>query len=54
MDKFKKEAVEQIQNMPHIRPDKIDAQITNLDITKQGVKDVGSQVRESDLYFEPS
>ena len=43
MDKFKKEAVEQIQNMPHIRPDKIDAQITNLDITKQGVKDVGSQ-----------
>ena len=52
MDKFKKEAVEQIQNMPHIRPDKIDAQITNLDITKQGVKDVGSQVRELGAVYE--
>ena len=52
MDKFKKEAVEQIQNMPHIRPDKIDAQITNLDITKQGVKDVGHQVRELGAVYE--
>lgn len=52
MDKFKKEAVEQIQNMPRIRPDKIDAQITNVDITKQGVKDVGHQVRELGAVYE--
>ncbi len=37
--------------MPHIRPDKIDAQITNLDITKQGVKDVGSQGENQVQYM---
>lgn len=52
MDAFKKQAIEQIQNMPHIRADKIDAQITNVDITKQGVKDVGHQVRELGAVYE--
>ena len=51
MDKLKSQAIEQIKLMPHIKPDKIDAQITRIDITKQGVKDIGHQVRElGDVY----
>ena len=46
LDKLKKQAIEEIQNMPRIRPDKIDAQITNLDITKKGVVDNGHQIKE--------
>ena len=52
MNALKKQAIEQIQNMPHIRADKIDAQITNVNITKQGVKDVGHQVRELGAVYE--
>lgn len=52
MDKFKKEAIEQIQKMSYIRPDKIDAQITNVDITRQGIKDIGHQVRELGAVYE--
>lgn len=52
VDKLKSQAIEQINFMPHIRPDKIDAQITNINITKQGIKDVGHQVRELGAVYE--
>ena len=52
MDKFKKEAIEQIQNMPRIRPDKIDVQQTKIDITHRGVEDIGHQVRELGAVYE--
>lgn len=52
MDRLKKEAVEQIQNMPTIKAEKIDVQITNVDITRQGVKDAGHQVKEVGGVYE--
>lgn len=52
MDRLKKEAVEQIQNMPTIKAEKIDVQITNVDITRQGVKDAGHQVKELGGVYE--
>ena len=52
MDKLKREAIEQIQEMPRIKADKIDAQITNVDITKQGVKDKGYKIRELGAVYE--
>lgn len=52
MDRLKKEAVEQIQNMPTIKAEKIDVQITNVDITRQGVKDAGHQVKELGGIYE--
>ena len=52
MDKLKSQAIEQIKFMPHIKADKIDAQITNIDITKQGVKEVGHKVRELGAVYE--
>lgn len=52
INKFKEEAIEQIHNMPFIREDKIDAQVTNVDITRQGVKDIGHQVRELGAVYE--
>ena len=52
MDKFKREAVEQIQNMPRIHPDRIDVQQTKIDITYKGVEDVGHQVRELGAVYE--
>lgn len=52
MDRLKKEAVEQIQNMPTIKAKKIDVQITNVDITRQGVKDAGHQVKELGGVYE--
>ena len=52
MDKFKREAVEQIQNMPRIHPDRIDVQQTKIDITHKGVEDVGHQVRELGAVYE--
>lgn len=52
MDKLKHQAIEQIQNMPHIKADKVDAQITNIDITKKGIEDVGHQVRELGTVYE--
>ena len=38
--------------MARIKADKIDAQITNIDITKQGVEDIGHQVRELGAVYE--
>lgn len=52
MDRLKKEAVEQIKNMPIIKAEKIDVQITNVDITRQGVKDAGHQVKELGGVYE--
>lgn len=52
MDRLKKEAVEQIKNMPTIKAEKIDVQITNVDITRQGVKDAGHQVKELGGVYE--
>ncbi len=52
MDKFKDEAIKQIQNMPTIKADKIDAEVTRVDINNQGVIDAGHQVRELGLVYE--
>lgn len=52
IDRLKKQAIEQIQNMPHIKPDRIDSQLTKVDINKQGVKDIGHQVRELGAVYE--
>lgn len=52
MNKLKCEAIEQIKNMPRIRPDKIDAQITNVDITKKGVIDKGHQIKDLGAVYE--
>lgn len=52
MDRLMKEAVEQIKNMPTIKAEKIDVQITNVDITRQGVKDAGHQVKELGGVYE--
>lgn len=52
IDKLKKEAIKQIQNMPRIKPDHIDSQLTKVDINKQGVRDIGHQVRELSAVYE--
>lgn len=52
MNKLKNEAIEQIKNMQRIRPDKIDAQITNVDITKKGVIDKGHQIKDLGAVYE--
>lgn len=52
MDKLKSQAIEEIQNMPTIKTDKIDAQITRMDITNKGVEDAGTQVRELGEVYE--
>lgn len=52
MEKLKSEAIEQIKNMPAIKKDRIDSQITNIDITNQGVIDAGHQVRELGFVYE--
>ncbi len=52
MDKFKDEAIKQIQNMPTIKADKIDAEVTKVDINNKGVIDAGHQVRELGLVYE--
>ena len=52
MEKLKSEAIEQIKNMPTIKKDRIDSQITNIDITNQGVIDAGHQVRELRFVYE--
>lgn len=46
IDKLKKEAIEQIQNIPKIKADKIDAQITKIDINKKGIVDDGHQTKQ--------
>ncbi|WP_286154551.1 DEAD/DEAH box helicase family protein [Thomasclavelia cocleata] len=52
IDKLKNEAIEQIKNMPQIKPDRIDSQLTKVDINKQGVQDIGHQVRELGKVYE--
>ena len=52
IEKLKKEAIEQIEAMPRIKADRIDSQITKVDINKQGVVDVGSQIRELGEVYE--
>ena len=52
IERLKKQAIEQIQNMPHIKPDRIDSQLTKVDINKQGVKNIGHQVRELGAVYE--
>ena len=52
IEKLKKEAIEQIQNMPPIKPIRFESQITKVDINKQGVQDVGHQVRELGAVYE--
>lgn len=46
IDKLKKEAAEQIKNMPRIKADQIDGEITEIDITKAGVEKKSSQVKQ--------
>lgn len=52
MNKFKKESIEQIKNMPRIKPDRIDAQITDVDITHKGVIDSRHRVKELGAVYE--
>ena len=52
VDKLKKEAIEQIKLMPKIKPDRIDSQITKVDINKRGVENVGYQVKELGAVYE--
>lgn len=52
MDKFKKEAIEKIKSMPKIRAEKIEGQITKIDINKQGVQDKGHQFKEYGAVYE--
>lgn len=52
MNKLKKEAIEQIQNMPRIKPDRIEAQITDVDITHKGVIDSRHRVKELGAVYE--
>lgn len=46
MERLKREAIEQIKNMPRIKPDKIDGIITEIDINKAGVSVVREQVKQ--------
>ena len=46
IDKLKNEAIEQIRNIPRIKEDRIDGQITQVDITKAGVVSSGSQLKQ--------
>lgn len=52
MDKLKKDAIEKIENMPTIKADKVEAQITNINITNQGVINDNPQVRELELVYD--
>ena len=52
VDRLKQQAIEQIKLMPRIKKDKIDSQITKVDINKQGIKDAGRQVRELGAVYE--
>ena len=52
MDKLKEEAINQIKLMPVIREDRIDSEITKVDINKQGVVGVGSQIRELGAVYD--
>ena len=46
IEKLKREAVEGIQNMPRIKADELDGQITKVDITKAGVVSAGTQEKQ--------
>ena len=52
IEKLKREATEQIKAMPTIKADRIDSQITKVDINKQGVTNAGFQVRELGAVYE--
>ncbi|MFQ7469951.1 DEAD/DEAH box helicase family protein [Amedibacillus dolichus] len=52
IEKLKEQAIEQIRLMPRIKEDRIDSQITKVDINKQGVKDAGHQIRELNVVYE--
>lgn len=52
IEKLKREAIEQIKAMPTIKADRIDSQITKVDINKQGVTNAGFQVRELGAVYE--
>ena len=46
IEKLKRDAIEQIKNMPRIKPDQIDGTITEIDINKAGVSMVREQVKQ--------
>ena len=46
IDKLKQEAVEQIKNMPTIKADQIDGEISQIDITRAGIVRGTSQLRQ--------
>ncbi len=52
MDLFKRQAINEIHNMPRIKADKVDGQITKIDINKSGVVDVGHQERQLGNVYE--
>lgn len=52
IDKLKKEASEQIKNMPRIKADQVDGAITKIDITKAGVVKESVQLKQLGLIGE--
>lgn len=46
IDKLKRDSIEQIKNMPKIKPDRIDGEITQVDITNAGVIRESSQHKQ--------
>ena len=46
IDKLKKEAAENIKEMPRIKEDRIDGEITKMDITKAGIVKESSQLKQ--------
>ena len=46
IDKLKRDAVEQIANMSTIKPDRVDGEISKIDITKNGVNKTSSALKQ--------
>ena len=52
MDKFKKDAVEQIKNLPRMKADKIESEIVDIDINQRGVENSKYRVKELASVYE--
>lgn len=51
IDHLMREAVTQIRNMPKIKEDRIDVDVTTVDINKSGVVGTGTQLREQEVVY---
>lgn len=52
IDKLKHDAIEQIRNMPRIKADQVDGTITQVDITKAGVENKGTQIKQLGVIYD--